>query len=462
MTRDLGDRQTPPALATAVLAALHKLGLRWSRALEPACGDGVFLAALSDRGAAEIVGIEMQSARWRRAAAAANGAHVLRGDVFEIDLGSVAWRTDGPLLVVGNPPWVTASELGSLRSNNLPPKSNFVGLRGLDARTGAANFDLAEFIALKAVRELVEQQPAIALLCKTTSARRVLEYCAHARVGMQRTAVMRIDAPRWFGANVDACLLVMELGGGQPVKSVPVFASLDASQPARHWGFDTPGAVADHAAYQRVRDLDGVAPLIWHQGVKHDAASVLELHADGRRLRNGLDEIVDVEATHVYPLLKGADVNRDGAARVDRRVIVTQRDLRDDTHGLAQRAPKLWCYLCRHRERFAARRSSVYRGRPEFSMFGIGPYAFAAHKVAVSGLHKRASFRALSEIDGKPVLLDDTCYFVACSDAAQASAVAGSLNGSRVQAFISAVAFWEAKRPLTKRLLSRIDWSAAR
>ena len=35
---DLGDYQTPPALAAAVVARLERLGTRWTRVLEPTCG----------------------------------------------------------------------------------------------------------------------------------------------------------------------------------------------------------------------------------------------------------------------------------------------------------------------------------------------------------------------------------------------------------------------------------------
>src|SRR5438105_329350 len=86
------------------------------------------------------------------------------------------WHPTGPLLVVGNPPWVTNAELGTLGSNNLPHKKNLKGLRGIEARTGGSNFDIAEYIWLKLIQELASEQPTIALLCKASVARNVLQF----------------------------------------------------------------------------------------------------------------------------------------------------------------------------------------------------------------------------------------------------------------------------------------------
>ena len=46
MRRDLGDFQTPTALVARVLATLEPIGTRWTRVLEPTCGQGRFIAGL--------------------------------------------------------------------------------------------------------------------------------------------------------------------------------------------------------------------------------------------------------------------------------------------------------------------------------------------------------------------------------------------------------------------------------
>jgi hypothetical protein len=421
----------------------------------------------------EVHGVELQGRRYEEARAvaerapAAVRARVTRADLFDLDLRQTPrWDDAGPLLVVGNPPWVTNAELGAIGLGNAPPKRNVKGARGLDAKTGAANFDLAEAVWLKLLTELAEQRPTVALLCKTAVARNVLEHAARSGWDVASAWVARVDARAWFGAAVEACLLCVSLGPspGPGFGRVPVYPDLSGTKPESVMGFARGGRlVADLDAYAPFAFADGRSPLVWRQGVKHDAADVMELRPDGQgRLSNRRGEPADVEPGHVFPLLKGTDLAHAGAERLipNRSVIVTQRHTGDDTKALEHAAPRLWGYLEAHSGRFDGRKSSVYRGRPPFAMFGVGPYTFAGWKVAVSGLHQRPAFRALGPVDEKPVLLDDTCYFVACRSAEQAAAVAELLNGPDALGLLRALAFPGAKRPVTKAVLQRLDLAA--
>ena len=50
---------------------------------------------------------------------------IIHGNAFEFDYEALAKSTTNlKTLVIGNPPWVTNSELGSIDSKNLPNKSN--------------------------------------------------------------------------------------------------------------------------------------------------------------------------------------------------------------------------------------------------------------------------------------------------------------------------------------------------
>ena len=65
------------------------------------------------------------------------------GNVFKFDFQDTKRSVENcDILILGNPPWVTNSELSSLNSNNLPKKTNFKELNGLDAITGKGNFDI--------------------------------------------------------------------------------------------------------------------------------------------------------------------------------------------------------------------------------------------------------------------------------------------------------------------------------
>jgi hypothetical protein len=482
LRRDLGDFQTPPALVAAVLEGLGPIGPRWPRVLEPACGRGHFLAGLlgCEDPPRQVVGIEIQEShaaaaaetvdRARTRQSTAVDATIIRGSVFRMHLGrDLTWRHQGPLLVVGNPPWVTSAELGVLASGNLPRKWNVKAARGLEARTGAANFDIAEAVWLKLLDELAGGEPVtIALLCKTTVARNVLEHAERHALPVADAALTPIDARRWFGAEVEACLfrLTLEPGTGRTecAVRVPVFAGLGAAAPTSELGFARGRLVADLAAYERWEFADGACPLNWRQGLKHDAAAVMELAPahDGAApgLCNKRGDIVDVEPDHVYPLVKGTDLARAELAEPRRAVIVTQARIGQDTRPLEQAAPRLWAYLSAYADRLAGRKSSIYRGQPPFAMFGIGPYSFAPYKVAVSGLHKTPRFHALGPVAGRPVMLDDTCYFLACRTPEQAAIVGAVLAEEAACGLLRALSFAGAKRPVTKRLLQRLDLGA--
>ena len=58
---------------------------------------------------------------------------------------------------------------------------------------------------------------------------------------------------------------------------------------------------------------------------------------------------------------------------------------------------------------------------------------------------------------GKPVVLDDTCYFIPCQTEEEAACIADMLNSEATQQFFSAFIFWDAKRPVTVELLQRLD-----
>jgi hypothetical protein len=466
-SREFGDFQTPAALVRKVLQCCGgEAGTAWTRALEPTCGGGAFIAGLLrlETPPLEIWGIEVQRTHVDACSLIGQGfktaVRLRNASVFELDLGAdLAWSASGPLLVVGNPPWVTSAELGSLGSANLPAKRNIKGLAGLDAITGAANFDIAEYIWLKLLTELAAQEPLIALLCKTTVARNVLQFAWKRGVPIESGFLRRLDAQAWFGAAVDACLFGLRLRTGAASYRIPVFAGLEANVPESVMAVENGRLIADVDAYRSSSFADGRSQFTWRQGVKHDASPVMELDIDpGGGLRNQRGELVAIEADFVYPVMKSSDLFTGGQR--DRRVIVPQRSLGEDTRRLRHRAPALWDYLTRNQETFDRRRSSIYRRQPPFAVFGIGAYSFTDFKVAVSGLYKQPRFRAVGPRHGRPVLFDDTCYFTSCRNAAQAALVAALLSSDAAQSLLRALMFTDAKRPVTKALLQRVDLRA--
>jgi hypothetical protein len=183
----------------------------------------------------------------------------------------------------------------------------------------------------------------------------------------------------------------------------------------------------------------------------------MELCREGNRYRNGLAQLVDIEDTCVYPMLKSSGVARGGRNTTDRFMLVTQKKVGEQTNRIEEAAPKTWAYLESHADSFGKRASSIYRGRPRFSIFGVGDYAFAPWKVAISGLYKKLAFASVGPIDGKPVVFDDTSYFLPCATRQQAVFLATILNSQVATSFYGAFVFWDGKRPITAELLRRLD-----
>jgi hypothetical protein len=95
-----------------------------------------------------------------------------------------------------------------------------------------------------------------------------------------------------------------------------------------------------------------------------------------------------------------------------------------------------------------------------FALFGIGDYAFAPWKVAVSGLHRHSRFQVVGPIRGKPVFLDDTCYYLPFRQESDARLVADILNSAPCKAFLQSLTFTGVKRSVTVELLQRLILSA--
>jgi hypothetical protein len=124
---------------------------------------------------------------------------------------------------------------------------------------------------------------------------------------------------------------------------------------------------------------------------------------------------------------------------------------------LAISAPKLWAYLNKHKVLFDKRQSSIYKGKTAFAMFGVGEYTFAPYKVAISGFHKVPRFVLIKPVASKPVMLDDTCYFIAFDTLDEAEYVHQLFTHHDCVKYIEQHIFHDAKRPITKKLLQRIN-----
>lgn len=459
---EYGDFQTPAPLAEEVCGLLTRIGVSPAAVIEPTCGRGSFLLA-SERAFPEcriVLGHDVNPAHVAAARAAVDRSRVEIADFFEKDWEQTLHSLDDPILFVGNPPWVTNSSLGAFGGKNLPSKSNFRRLAGVDAITGKSNFDISEWMLTRLLDLATGRVATLAMLCKTVVARKVMLHAWKAKLPIQRSAIYRIDAPAYFGAAVDACLLVCILKPRAYSAECEVFECLAAAEPTSTFALRGDRLVADLASLARYGHLFGPSPVKWRSGIKHDCSQVMELRreAEPDTYINRLGEVVRLEPDCLYPMLKSSELAK--GASPSRYMLVTQRSIGDNTVVLRDQAPLTWRYLESHASALDARSSSIYRNRPRFSVFGIGDYSFAPWKVAISGFYKRIEFRVIPLVEGKPVVLDDTCYFLPCDSAEEAESLAVILNSDQAKGFLEAFVFWDAKRPITASLLATLDLDA--
>jgi hypothetical protein len=265
-----------------------------------------------------------------------------------------------------------------------------------------------------------------------------------------------INAQRDFGAAVDACLLVVQVRAGGKYRECNVHANLASSEPASQFGIRDGRMVADLAKYDQGAFLYRDALSGWRSGVKHDCSAVFELVRQEGGVVNGQGEKVVIESDVTYPLLKSSDVARGREPR--KWLFLTQRSMTESPVTLEERAPAAWSYLQSHAESLSKRRSSIYRNRPPFSIFGIGSYSLAPWKVAISGLYKDFLFWKIGPYEGRPVLFDDTCYFFPCKSEAECDLLYALVTSRAALDFWGSLVFWDAKRPVTAKLLNVLDF----
>lgn len=458
--REYGDYQTPLFFAEQVCSFLKEgLHIKPSVVIEPTCGLGAFLKASRLFNPDSIYGIEVNSKYCQNCSDNINDDRVTiyNADFFNFDFRTLT-KVKNPL-VLGNPPWVTNSELSSMQSNNVPNKSNIKGLKGIDAMTGASNFDICEYIISKLISVFKNSNATIAMLCKTSVARNVFIEINRLNVSCEYCNLYEIDTKKIFNINASACLLVIQLAENKDCtpKACNVYDFRHPDVIKSSFGYKNGLFYSDLSVDSE--NFDGICCFEWRQGVKHDCSKVMELTAVKEGFMNGNKQVIDIESDIVFPLVKSSMFKKPIVDTFSKFVIVTQKKVGEATSHLQNEVPKTWAYLNGNKELLDNRKSSIYRGAPQFSMFGVGDYSYSQYKVGISGFYKEPLFSVLHSPDEKPVMTDDTSYFICFDDFDDAYVAMLYLNTKQVKNFLKNIIFKDAKRPYTKKILSRIDFN---
>ena len=462
---EFGDFQTPQDLARKVCALVASKEIAPASIVEPTCGVGNFLVAAVEQfpNCHRALGLDInekyvECVREKLQDVIFTGtADVNTANFFDTNWFATLSTLPEPILVIGNPPWVTSAELSVLDSANLPRKANFHGHSGLEALTGKGNFDISEWMLLRFAECFDGRRGILAMLCKTSVARKVLTFSWKNSYQLCESAIYQIDAAAYFGAAVDACLLLCSFASSSRSRDAVVFASLETDEPDHIIGLRDSQLVADIGRYDRWNHLQGKPVYNWRSGIKHDCSRVMEFDCEDGCYRNGLGESVTLEESYIYPMAKGSDLAKGKFRQPRKWMLVTQETIASATEDIRLCAPQTWDYLQTQASHLDSRRSVIYRNRPRFSVFGVGAYSFAPWKVAVSGLHKSLKFTVIGPYQNKPVVLDDTCYFIPCEKNREAEYLASLLNSDTAQQFFRSFIFWDSKRPITADVLRHLD-----
>ncbi|MCI8488845.1 MAG: methyltransferase [Lachnospiraceae bacterium] len=447
--KEFGDYQTPIDFCYKVCEYIQRQGfaVEAKAILEPTCGVGNFLsAACSIFRCSNVFGIEINEKYAQLSREAVPSAKVVIDNIFDVNTKQICGTSD--VLVIGNPPWATNADL----FYNLPQKNNFKRLRGIDALTGSSNFDISEYIILQLLGEYKNTNSTICMLCKTSVARNVILEIARSQIRYDKIEMLNFSSNRIFGVSAAACIFIVRLSpeGGNTSVVCDVKNFDDDSL------LDT--LIVKDGTLKTLNtqvDLEGTCQLAWRSGVKHDCSKVMELNLKNGKLINKQKTIVDIERDLVFPLVKSSTFKKPVLTDFTQFVIITQTKPKQDTTYIQYSCPRTWEYLNDNMDYFSRRKSIIYKNAAPFSMFGIGDYSFFPYKVGLSGFYKKPLFCLLHST--KPVMTDDTAYFLAFKDYNVAYTMMLLLNSKTVQGFLLSIAFLDSKRPYTVKLLSRLD-----
>ena len=225
-----GDFQTPLNLVEEILNKIQQKNIVPQSIIEPTCGLGNFLKNTLKYfpTAQNYIGLDINQEYLQelKTSQTSDKITLYHDNFFNFNWNKVISSLPEPLLIIGNPPWVTNTMLGGLGADNLPHKHNFQNLKGLDALTGKSNFDICETIILEQIKWLEDKKGIIAMICKTSTARKIILSIWKNKDYVPDCEFYEIDALKHFSVSVDACVLFLDFHKLSQKKECIVYENL--------------------------------------------------------------------------------------------------------------------------------------------------------------------------------------------------------------------------------------------
>jgi hypothetical protein len=549
----LGEYYTPKGVAALGVAELDVGDVRREAFLDPGCGSGAFLAACIERKVEALAGEggpvvagdpDAPDDGWTGRDGGLDAESVVEcvtDTVYGIDLNPIAVRSAKlayvlsllPVLdraaeptvevpvfltdalgltrddeltygeepfdptadhLVGNPPWITWSELPERVKRAWREADADLDLlphRGAASRLGFANDDVSlPFVWVSLRRHLAAGGDASFVLKRSVMKGPAGGLLRSGRVGDRPVAVRKIHDfgdLRPFGGDVRAGAALYTLStDGSPEFPIPTttwtasdgrsedrdrdrgrdrtrdridpdYGSLDAmTDSLRREETGTVPVEPDDPASAWVRTdaerraLGDCTHEIRH-GVKDDATDVYTIERD---------RLTEIEPGLVYPYLKSRHVVKYGLFGHDLRLVPMERAGEENEAELRDRYPETYRYLQGHRDRLDDRASAWLDDGPFYSVFGLGAYTWAPYKIVWCRLGFKPHFAVVSTVEDedlgeKPIVPGDHCMFVSTDDEREAHFLCALLNSAPYQRSIRAVAS-EGKASLSKTAVSKL------
>ena len=508
LRHERGEYYTPEWLVDHVLDLVGFDGDPTLTVLDPACGSGAFLVRAIQRVLASPAAAALSPDELARclttnivghdsnplAALTARINFVLAlGDLLPLvpaDTRLPIHLTDaldpaGPTgafdRVVGNPPWINWADLNEEDRQRSAPHWRAYGLfehRGYRARLGGAMDDLSTLLLYLAMDrqlspsgtlgflitrsvfhsegggrgfrrlQLRPGEPLRVVRVEDLSAIQPFEGAATntAAVVMKKDAETRYPVPygRWLRG---AGRRIQELRARpvDPTDETSPWMVATASELEAAEKCSGPSAYAGTARYGVHTHCNGA---YWVDILEPGDGEQTVVRNLGRMGRPPV-EIVEatVEPRHVYPLLRGRDVQPWRAEPVHH--IVLAQDPRRPAHALAlpdleRVGPRTLAYFRRHEQRLRRRSGFIRFFNPEtdpfYSVYNVGPYTFAPYKVVWREQAATLTCAVISSHGGQTIIPDHKLNLCPFEDEDEAHYLCGFLSSGAARFMVGAYA----------------------
>jgi hypothetical protein len=453
----LGEYFTPGWLADFVLDSLsYKPG---ETLLDPSAGFGVFLHRALERGAAPetLAGYEVNplTAAWAKAA----GLPVEVRDTL-CNPGTRRFQ-----VIAGNPPWVNWRYLNSHYRARIAPLWKHYRLEpsgGLGARLGAGMDDLSILFTYLAADRLLEEGGRMGLLLSRTLFQSAGGGRCFRRFELPDGRYLQViglhEIPRessFRGAMTLPAAAILEVSRTPTIYPVPYYRGDDRLY-ARPVGADRTSAWSITRADSNLDRLCGKSAYTARVGAHSGGASgvywvdVIEDRGKTAVIRNRShagrvrwpEVTAEVEVDLLRRLVRGRDVSMWRAQPSGHLLLPHSADGKPVSEDAMRRHwPRTYAYFERFRERMLERahyrQHFARQAKPHWSMYNVGAYTFAQHRVVWREQSRTFECAVLSDPDW---IADAKLAVVACQSADEALYVAAMLNSTLSREFVESYA----------------------